>query len=486
MAGPKAKITAEPLDFSDYPEDGAERRIKFIEDYLITPRGHGAGEPFHLREFQKDIIRGAYAPGVRSGLVSMPRGNGKTALAAALGVADMFVGQLSAQVLVVASDLRQAMITFKLAARMIELNPLLSERVHVFKDHLEYPQNDAEFIPLPAEYDALQGYDPTLQIVDELHVVTEDVWEAVTSASGKRPESLALAISTPGTDKDSVMWRLVEHGRLGTDSAFYFKEFAAPEGCALDDRAAWHAANPALADAEPFLAEDALEAVKKTIRESRFRQLRLGQWASGSASWIDWETWAGIADPDYRLKKKQRVCLGFDGSSSGDTTALVAATVERNPHVFVLGVWERPQDDHNNEWRVPRAEVVNAFDMAFKTYNVVEAACDPWGWNATLQDLADKHGARKVVEFNTGFRKRMAPLTDAFYELVQEGRLSHDGHERLAVHVSNAVATETPQGTVITKDSRKSKRKIDLAVAAIIAVGRAQHYARRGSKVEVF
>lgn len=61
------------------------------------------------------------------------------------------------------------------------------------------------------------------------HVVTEEVWEAVTSVAGKRPESLTLAISTPASSPDSVMWRLVEHGRAGTDPAFYFKEYGAPE-----------------------------------------------------------------------------------------------------------------------------------------------------------------------------------------------------------------------------------------------------------------
>ena len=32
---------------------------------------------------------------------------------------------------------------------------------------------------------------------------------------------------------------------------------------------------------DPFLAEDGLEAARKTIRESVFRQLRLGQWVTG-------------------------------------------------------------------------------------------------------------------------------------------------------------------------------------------------------------
>lgn len=485
MAGPKKAVTADPLDFSDYPEDAAERRLRFIAEYLVTPRGFGAGEPFKVRCFQKEIIRGAFTEAVQTALVSLPRGNGKTALAAALGLAELFVGPISAQVLVVAADVRQAGITFNLARRMVELNPVLAERVQVYQDRLYVPHTDAELRPLPADYDALQGWDPSLMIVDELHVVTAAVWEAVTSAAGKRPRSLTLAISTPADSKDSIMWPLVEYGRTTDDPSFYLREYAAPEGCAVDDRAAWRVANPALADEDPFLNEAAIASVQRTIRESRFRQLRLGQWVTGGGNWIPAEEWQAVADRSRVPRKRCKITVGFDGSASGDSTALVCATVEENPHVWVAGVWEKPEDD--DSWRVPRGEVTETVAELFETYNVVELSADPWGWRSELEAWAKTHGERKIVEFNTGFRKRMAPATDRFYQAVMEQRLTHDGHPRLAAHIGNAVATPSPQGDVITKDKKNSVRKIDLAVAAIVALDRSAFYTKkRGSKVAVF
>ena len=47
-----------------------------------------------------------------------------------------------AQVLVVASDERQARIIFNTARRMVELNPDLAARVQVFADHLLEPRTD--------------------------------------------------------------------------------------------------------------------------------------------------------------------------------------------------------------------------------------------------------------------------------------------------------------------------------------------------------
>jgi hypothetical protein len=84
-----------------------------------------------------------------------------------------------------------------------------------------------------------------------------------------------LAISTPAASTESVMWKLREHGLDGGDSSFYFREFAAPAGCDVDDEHAWAEANPALDD---FLHRDALRATLRTSRESSFRRFRLGQW----------------------------------------------------------------------------------------------------------------------------------------------------------------------------------------------------------------
>ncbi len=476
-AGPKGAVTVDPLAFDRWPASRARRRERFIADYLITPRGLGAGGSFKLRPFQREIVRGAFAPGVRTALVSIPRANGKTMLAAALALAELFVGPPSAEVLVVASDQRQANITLRYARRMVELNPVLAERVQVYADRLYLPENDATLLPLPAERGALHGHDPSLQIVDELHVVTEDVWEAVTSVAGKRPESLTLAISTPASSPDSVMWRLVEHGRRADDPAFFFKEFAAPEGCAVTDRKAWRIGNPAMACRGPFLSEDGVEAARKTIREPVFRQLRLGQWVTGVESWLPFGAWEACALDGRTVGRRERVVLAFDGSASGDSTALVGCTLDG--HLWVEGLWENPGD---RGWRVPREDVTRAVDAAFDRYDVLELACDPWGWRSEIEAWAKQHGERRVLEWNTAHAQRMAPATDRLYQAVATRQVSHDGDGRLAAHVAHCVAKRTPMGDLVSKDKRGSPRKIDAAVAAIVAYDRAAWHQTKSRK----
>ncbi|MDQ3349749.1 MAG: terminase large subunit, partial [Acidobacteriota bacterium] len=117
----------------------------------------------------------AYEPGVRTLLASMPRGQGKTTMAACLALRELVDGPPGAESLVVATDARQAGITLRIARRMVESDKRLSDRVQVFADRLECPQSGGVMTALPAEPAALHGWNPSLLICDEIHAMPEAV-----------------------------------------------------------------------------------------------------------------------------------------------------------------------------------------------------------------------------------------------------------------------------------------------------------------------
>lgn len=205
-----------------------------------------------------------------------------------------------------------------------------------------------------------------------------------------------------------------------------------------------------------------------------FRQLRLGQWVTGVEAWMPFGAWDALADPQGQPPEGSRVVLAFDGSASGDSTALVGCTVGPEPYVWVEGLWENPGDPR---WRVPRADVDTAVDVAFDRYDVAELAADPWGWRSEIEAWAERHGEDRVVMWNTAHASRMAPATDRLYQAVVTGQLAHDGHPRMSAHVAHCVAKRTPMGDLVSKDKKSSPRKIDAAVAAIVAVDRAAWHA---------
>jgi phage terminase large subunit-like protein len=490
-AGPKGQIEATPLDLSKLPHAGPKRVVSFIEGFLLIPKGVGARKPFRVRKWQREIITGLFphpntGPRPRTGLCSLPRGQGKSTLAAALALYGLFADkEEGAQVLCVASDMRQAGIVFAAARRMVELNPELASRCQIFagdNPKIYVPSTDSTLAALPSDHRALQGWDPSLAIVDELHVVQAETWQAMTLASGKRTRSLVLAISTPSDDPESVMYSLVLHGRKNTDKAFYFREFAAfnqdhPSDC----RHCWREANPALGD---FLAVDAMEALHATTREGAFRRFRLGQWLSTADAWLPLGAWDECTDAKRVVPDRTKVCLGFDGSASGDSTALMGCTIGDDPHIFVIGIWQNPGDPR---WRVPRSEVDKTVRAAFERYDVQELAADPWGWRSEIEAWSQTYPGH-VIEWPTSTLHRMGPACDRIYTSIVKKTLTHDGDSRLASHVGNCIAKVTPHGDVVTKAAKYSPRKIDSAVAMIVAHERAAHYSmkRTGRKVRAW
>jgi phage terminase large subunit-like protein len=198
-AGPKSAVDHSPL-----PLRGSRRRelavSRFATDYVRVPRGHGVRKPLRLRRWQRSLIAATWDARPRPRLAGwmLPRGQGKSSLTAVLALYELLAGAEGAQVVVVATDERQAGIVHRVASRMVELHPDLEARVQQYADALTVPARGSSFQVLPAVPKRLEGLDFTLAIVDEAGRVDQEVYEVVTLATGKQQSSVVLAIGTPG------------------------------------------------------------------------------------------------------------------------------------------------------------------------------------------------------------------------------------------------------------------------------------------------
>jgi phage terminase large subunit-like protein len=132
---------------------------------------------------------------------------------------------------------------------------------------------------------------------------------------------------------------------------------------------------------------------------------------------------------------------------------------------------------------VDREQVDATVHAAMERYDVCELACDPFGWHAELARWADAYG-QVVVEFPTNQRGRMGVAVSRFTSAVMTGGLAHDGDPRLARHIGHVVARETAEGVLLGKDSKASPRRIDAAIAGVIAHERAYWHATNSSSLE--
>jgi phage terminase large subunit-like protein len=106
--------------------------------------------------------------------------------------------------------------------------------------------------------------------------------------------------------------------------------------------------------------------------------------------------------------------------------------------------------------------------------------CDPFRWARTYQALEAQ--GLPIVEFPQS-PQRMTPTTQRFYEAVLNAGLTHSGDPRLARHIDNCVLKVDARGSRLAKDTRNSPRKIDLAVAAVMALDRAATSAPKAEPV---
>jgi phage terminase large subunit-like protein len=387
-------------------------------------------------------------------------------MCAVLALYELLAGAEGAQV-VVATDERQAGIVHRVASRMVELHPELEARVLPYADRLEVPIRGATFQVLPAVPKRLEGLDYTLAIVDEAGRVDQEVYEVVALATGKQKSSMVLAIGTPGPElENTVLGRLRSYSLDHPDDPLVvWREHSAAgfEDHPVDCAHCWELANPALND---FLAEDGLRAcLPPKMREASFRRARLCQLTDTlEEAWLPPGSWAACTDVSRATHDGAEVVLAFDGSFNGDTTVLVVATVAERPHIDLVELWE---PGGNN---VPIVDVEAAIRAACRRWRVLEIAADPFRWARSLQ-LLDGEGL-PILEYPQS-PGRMAPATARLYEAVVNGALTHSGDSRLARHVGNAVLREDARGARLAKERKDSPRRIDAAVAAVMAHDRA-------------
>ena len=466
--------------------------LAFLRDYARITKDSMAGltgEALAPRNWQEKLILETFARDPETGrrrhrtaLWGMGRKNGKTGLVAPIGLFGLLLEGQGAEVYSCAADRDQARLIFNAAVRTVELVPELAERCKVYRSShtIEDPASGSIYRALSSEAYTKEGLSPTLVLADELHAwPTRELYDVMALAMGARRDPLMLIVTTAGirtdsTGQDSIAYSLWQYGRRVAsgevvDPTFYLAWWAAEEQAEIDSETAQRDANPGygeILDATE-LASAAQKALMGGFTESEFRIKRLNQWVSASHAAIPSGAWARLSRQE-NLAPGERVVLFLDGSYSGDSTGLVACTMDG--FIDVVDAWERPPDDPH--WRVDIAAVEKAVLDACKQYDVIEVDCDPFRWQRSIQALQD--AGAPVVEYNTASPARMVPAWARFYDAVTAGvGITHSGDPRLARHVDNMSLKVDHLGPRPVKEHKGSPRKIDLGICAVGAYDRA-------------
>jgi phage terminase large subunit-like protein len=465
--------------------------VDFINTFVTLTKDSiagSAGEPILLRPWQERLLEdilvldenGLFK--VRTALIGVARKNGKSSLVTGLGLWFLINGDDGGEVYSCAAEKEQARITFGDARKIIEREPELAAMCNIYRDVIEVPSTGSIWRVLSAEAYSKEGLNSSVTIMDECHALpNRELWDVMQLSMASRKQPIMLGTTTCGvktdsTGQDSIAYQLYQYGRKVAsgeveDESFYMAWWEANADADHRSEDTWIAANPGYGDLN---SKADFESMVKRTPEAEFRTKRCNQWVSSQNTWLPAGVWDSLLE-DVPIPDDVEVVLGVDGSFSGDTTAIVAVSVpkthEDKPHVWLVQAWEKQPDDLD-DWRVDTLEVEQTLiDFAQKHRNLREIAFDPFRWQRTMAVLQDL--GLPVVEYNSTSARRMIPACQKVFDSVTEATLTHSGDPLLARHLDNCVLKIDNMGARIVKESRNSPRKIDAAVAFVIAYDRA-------------
>jgi phage terminase large subunit-like protein len=468
-----------------------------MEAFCRHSKGEWAGQPLRLAPWQRTLVNELMAVGPdgrrrhRIGYVGLPRKNGKSTLGAALALYGLLAdGEPGSEIYSCAGDRRQAEIVFGEAKRMVSADPELAGVIKVQRYHLEGPDNSIYRV-LSADAALQQGLNPSFVIFDEVHVQpNENLWNAMTLGSGTRRQPLIVGLTTAGFHEGTLAYRLYEYGRniaagVVDDPTFFFRWYEAPADAPYRDPATWALANPALSGKGAFLKADDFEAAVRTTTEGPFRRFRLNQWTQAEELWLPAGAW-DACDDVLELDPRLPVAVGIDLALTHDTTAIVVAQRQGERIVLRAHFWANPfppGHSEHDEWELEVSDVMDELRSLRRTFPKPAARLDgrtrdgpafcydPWGFREAANTLW--HEGLAMVEVPQT-NERLGPATREFYDAVLDRRIAHDGDPTLAAHLRNVVAVPLgDHGWRLRKITRTSARKIDGAVAAVMAVHQA-------------
>ena len=522
----------EPLDGDEFPTLGYDV-IDWISANLAQPDAGAELRPFVLYPEQEDFLINFYRLDpvtgrrkFRRGVLSRPRGWGKSPFAAALMAVEGLgpvvfdgwdasgqpVGKPWAEIRtpliqVAATSETQSRNTFSALQEMME-GPVVDNYrgVEILGDRINLPSGRLEMVTTSAR---------TIKGARSDFVVCDQTEEWVSSNGGSRLHQVIDANAAkrggayletpnafiPGEDsvaeKSANYWAMIQEGKAVADGLYYDHREAPgdtdvadresltiglriaygdasqhPDGCVIHEPAC----PPGHADLEPRI--QSFWDLTKDVQVARSDYLN--QVVAASDSWLSRPELTAVVDVEKIVGPDDPMVVGFDGSRGrakgvSDATALIGCRVS-DGHLFVLDVWEQPRNA--TDWHVPVAEVDARVREVFDQYMVVGFYADPNGWTSQISEWEARHGRSLTVK-----ARRDAPMTywpkgkdanvprllEELHDAVVNGDCSLDGSTVLIRHMLNARRRRTRSGYLLYKAYPDSPDKIDAAYAAVMA-----------------
>lgn len=487
----------------------AEKAVGFIENLPHTKgRWWNQKQDLTLEPWQKFIVCNLFGwinpdgfRRFRKAYLKIPRKNGKSVLAAAIGHY-MFTkdGEGGAEIYSGATTEKQAWYVFGAARLMAKQTPDYTDKfgIEVNAKSLITIENGSKFEPIignPGD-----GSSPSCAIVDEYHEHdTDDMVETMETGMGSRDQPLLLMITTAGDNIAGPCYDMEVECKKLLDGVFEDDRiFALIYG--IDELDDWTdpevliKANPNydVSVSGEFLKAQQKEAIRNASKQNAFKRKHMNEWVGAKVAWMNMESFKKCVDTTLKLKDFAAMdcTIPVDLASKIDIVAILKVFDEEINGKIHYTAFSRfyipeqtaldPKNGHYQKWvidgwltatdgnEIDFNEIQEDIATDMSEYSVKEITYDPWRATQLAQGL-QKEGAN-IIEF----RNTVANMSPAMYELeaaITSGRFHYDGNPLLTWMMSNVIAKVDAKDNIYPR-KQKTENKIDGVIALIMAIGR--------------
>ncbi len=433
----------------------------------------------------------------RKALIVIPRKNGKTFIAAGVGLYLLAMdGEPGAEVVSAATTKDQAKLSWEVAKRIVQRTEGLRARgTQALAHAIVVEPGGGSFKPLSRDADTLEGLNPSGWIVDELHAhKTREVFDVLDEATGARRQSLGFIISTEGDNATGVFAEQVSYGQqvlsqTHQDDTYFCIYYSIDPEVDWTTPLAARMANPNLGVSvfEPDLMVRCGQAQKNAESQSSYLTKRLNVRVGAGEAYFNLLAWDRLCK-DASLKVEdfygQSIWVTIDLASKIDLACMMRVA-ERDGMLHFFPRFYLPEDQlerGNPNYDLYRGWATlgyltttpgNIIDYEFierdlledmRNFDVQQVGIDPH--NATQFNTRMMAEGLPIEEIMQG----VLSLSDPMKELgarILAGRVRHDGNPILGWNIGNVVAKVDAKENVYPRKAR-NENKIDGALAAIM------------------
>ncbi|MBT8123897.1 MAG: terminase large subunit [Gammaproteobacteria bacterium] len=452
----------------------------------------------------------------REAYLKVARKNGKSNLMAAIGLYVLASERKDGpEIYSGATTERQAMYVFDPARSMCLKTPALTEHygISVAAKNINILKSSAKFEPVVG--DPGDGSNPAVAVIDEYHEHTDDTLvETMRTGMGSREQPLLLMITTAGDNHGGPCYAAeIEYQqileRVAIDESMFSIMYGIDAGDDWTSEDALIKANPNL-DVSVFsntLKTEQAQAIRLPRKQNAFKRKHLNMWVGAAVSWLNMESWKKCEDVTLDEDAfKDEVCIfGLDLSSKLDLTAFARVyvkSIEGVTHYYAFCDFYLPDEtifEASNKmyegWHTE--EYIKATQGAEIDLNEIQDDVSEWMRKVNPKELAyDQWHATQLAQNLTAdgmtcveYRPTRANMNECMKELeaaIESRRFHHNGNPVLTWCVSNVLAKTDYQDNIfpVKADLKTGNKKIDGALAVLMAVGRAM-YAEEGIEYDV-